>query len=118
MLCILRAVVGLNNTLAISAPLISDYVKQESRGRAVTINTLAIGLSQVFATQFLVPMTQGMNFEQSFTVSSLMMLALTLPVLFMIREPNPKEKKDRADASLQNLAINEARSDDRNVREL
>ena len=57
LLCGLRAVIGLNNTLIIGAPLISDYVKQESRGRAVAINTLAIGISQVFATQFMVPLT-------------------------------------------------------------
>ena len=45
LLCVLRAIIGLNNTLIVGAPLISDYVKQESRGRAVAINTLAIGLS-------------------------------------------------------------------------
>ena len=44
-LCTIRAVIGFNNTLIIGAPLISDYVKQESRGRAVAANTLAIGLS-------------------------------------------------------------------------
>ncbi len=62
MLCVLRAFVGLSNTLVISAPLISDYIKKESRGLAVTVNTAFIGLSQIFATQFLVPLTQEMNF--------------------------------------------------------
>ena len=62
-LCALRAVVGFNNTLTMAAPLISDYIKKESRGRAVTMNTLAIGLSQIFATQFLVPLTQEMTFD-------------------------------------------------------
>ena len=61
-LLILRAIVGLNNTLIVAAPLISDYVKLESRGRAVAINTLFIGFSQIFATQLLVPMTQSMDF--------------------------------------------------------
>lgn len=63
LLCTLRAIVGFNNTLTIAAPLISDYIKKESRGRAVTINTLSIGLSQIFATQFLVPLTQTMTFD-------------------------------------------------------
>ena len=62
-LCMLRAVVGFNNTLIVGAPLISDYVKSESRGRAVAGNTLAIGLSQVFATQFLVPVTSEMTYD-------------------------------------------------------
>jgi len=45
LLCALRATVGFSNTLAMSAPLISDYIKKESRARAVTYNTLAIALS-------------------------------------------------------------------------
>ena len=58
----------------------------------MAVNTLAIGLSQVFATQFLVPLTQRMTYDQSFSISSLMMLTLTLPTLFMIREPKNLRK--------------------------
>ena len=93
-LCALRAIVGLNNTMIMAAPLISDYVKKESRGMAVTVNTLAIGLSQVFATQFLIPFTKNMTYGESFGVSSLMMLILTVPAIFMIREPSTKAKKE------------------------
>lgn len=93
LLCILRAIIGLNNTLIIGAPLISDYVKQESRGRAVAINTLSIGISQVFSTQVLVPLTLEMSFSQSFATSALMMLVLSIPAIFMIREPAPKKQK-------------------------
>ena len=93
-LCALRAIIGLNNTLIVGAPLISDYVKQESRGRAVAINTMAIGLSQVFATQFLVPLTMDMSFADSFGISALMMLILTLPTILMVREPTPKSHQE------------------------
>ena len=87
--------IGLSNTLIVGAPLISDYVKQESRGRAVAINTMAIGISQIFATQCLVPLTLQMTFRDSFTVSAVMMLIITIPTLFMIREPSPKRPKQR-----------------------
>ena len=43
--------------------MISDYIKQESRGKAVAVSVLAIGLSIIFGTQFLVPITKKMNFE-------------------------------------------------------
>jgi len=56
------------------------------------LNTLFIGLSQIFATQLLVPITQTMTFGQAFTLSSIMMLFLTIPVLFMIREPSSSKK--------------------------
>eukprot|EP00354_Favella_ehrenbergii_P010788 CAMPEP_0170468256 /NCGR_PEP_ID=MMETSP0123-20130129/11507_1 /TAXON_ID=182087 /ORGANISM="Favella ehrenbergii, Strain Fehren 1" /LENGTH=127 /DNA_ID=CAMNT_0010734785 /DNA_START=531 /DNA_END=914 /DNA_ORIENTATION=+ len=108
LLCGLRAVIGLNNTLSMAAPLISDYVKQESRGRAVTVNTLAIALSQIYATQCLVPLTQNMNFDESFTISSLMMLILTIPTLFMIREPKPKKLASSVEnPNGENLPIND-----------
>jgi len=87
---VLRAFIGLSNTLLIAAPLISDYVKKESRGRAVTYNTFAIGLSQLFATAILVPLTQDMNFEESLDICCGMMMILTVPTLFMIREPTLK----------------------------
>ena len=63
LLCLLRAIIGLNNTLLIGAPLISDAIKHESRGKAVAISVMAIGLSMLFGTQFLVPITKNMNFE-------------------------------------------------------
>ena len=57
------------------------------------MNTLAVGLSQVFATQFLVPLTTNMSYGDSFSVSALMMMALTLPALFMVREPSTATKR-------------------------
>lgn len=103
LLCILRAIIGLNNTLIVGAPLISDYVKQDSRGAAVAVNTLAIGISQVFATQFLVPLTLTMSYGQSFGISSLMMFTLSIPVILMIREPTPKNKEPSNQENYRNL---------------
>ena len=90
LLCVLRSIIGLSNTLIVGAPLISDYVKQESRGHAVAINTFAIGLSQVFATQILFPLTIEMTYSESFGTTALIMLILTVPVLLMVREPTKK----------------------------
>ena len=35
LLCLVRAIIGMSNSLLIGAPLISDYIKKESRGQAV-----------------------------------------------------------------------------------
>ena len=37
-----------------------------------------------------------MTYSESFGISSLMMLTLTLPAIFMIREPSPKLKEGGA----------------------
>ena len=63
LLIAIRSVIGLNNALLIGTPLIADYIKQESRGKIVALCALAYGLSQIFATQFLVPFTAHMNYE-------------------------------------------------------
>ena len=54
---------------------------------------MAIGLSQVFATQILVPLTVKMSLADSFGTSALMMFTLTLPAILMVREPTPKQKE-------------------------
>lgn len=90
LLCVIRAFIGLNNTILIGAPLISDYIKQESRGKAVALSALFLGLSQVFATQFLIPFTAKMTYDESFGYTALILLTLTIPAIFMIREPSPK----------------------------
>ena len=55
---------------------------------------MAIGLSQVFATQILVPLTLKMSLGDAFGTSALMMLTLTLPAILMVREPTPKQKEE------------------------
>ena len=45
MLCLLRGVIGISTSLLCSAPLISDYIKKESRGKAVAQNLIAAVLA-------------------------------------------------------------------------
>ena len=90
--CALRAIIGMNNTLMMANPLISDYVKRESRGRAVAINTMFLGLSQFVSSQFFVPISKMMTFDGSFAFIGSTMLCLSIPVMFMIREPSIRRK--------------------------
>ena len=47
-----------------------------------------------------------MNFDDSFTVSSVMMLILTIPTLFMVREPKSKKQRQQEQAERSREAIN------------
>ena len=62
-LVILRAVIGLNNSLVIGCPLITDCIKKESRGRAISMQTFSLGVAQAFANIVLVPITLDMTFD-------------------------------------------------------
>ena len=61
----------------------------------------------VFATQVLVPLTQTMTFDQSFSLISLMMLTMTLPFLFMIREPKNKQKSAKRPQDLEHQTFSD-----------
>ena len=92
----LRVFLALANTIIIGTPLISDYIKQESRGKAIAVQSVSIGLSNVFATLVLVPLTIDMDFDDAFAVSTIVLACAAFPVLFMVREPVIKQRKEQS----------------------
>ena len=93
LLCIIRAIIGMSTSILLGAPLISDYIKKESRGQAVAQNLLAAFLGQATTSQVLIPLTIDMSYNQSFALVSLMLFALSLPLICIIREPSDKKAK-------------------------
>ena len=63
LLVVLRALIGFNNNLVIGCPLITDSIKKESRGRAISMQTMSIGIAQAFANIVLVPITLNMTYD-------------------------------------------------------
>ena len=60
-LCFVRSLIGLCNTILMGSPLIADYVKKESRGRAVALATVGMLVGEVFSVVVLVNLTAGMD---------------------------------------------------------
>ena len=59
----------------------------------MALTALSLGVSQLFATQFLVPTSHLMNFTQSFTFTAMIMLCITVPAILMLREPTKKPRR-------------------------
>ena len=90
----LRALIGLNNTLVVGCPLITDSIKKESRGRAISLQTFSLGIAQAFANMALIPLTIDMTYDQSFALCAGTMAILSFAAIFMMREPNSSKLKN------------------------
>lgn len=99
MLCLIRSMIGISNTLVNAAPLAIDYVKQESRGRAVTMNAVCVALSQLFASQIYVPLTNCLEYKAAYATVAGITLLLSVIALSMTAERKVKFQDDKSNIS-------------------
>lgn len=102
MLCVLRSIVNVSLATVDSIPFVSDYVKKESRGLACTMTAIFTGIFQMINFQILVPYSEKVSYQEAFTTVCLSLLVFILLLLFMTREPKPKQRQ----AELADLLIN------------
>ena len=76
----------------LSNPLINDYVKKESRGKALALAALGVACGEAFGMSVLFGNTKQMEMEQAFTIISLAVLVMILPFLCIVKEPVLKQK--------------------------
>ena len=74
-------------TIVDAHPLIPDYVKSESRGKAVAMAILGSIIGEVFAMTILIGMTLNMSLDQSFIFVALVCGALTCVIPIIVRDP-------------------------------
>ena len=68
-------------------PLIPDYVKSESRGRAVAIQLIGTVTGEVFAMTVFIGLSINMGLDQSFVFVAFICTMLTCVIPFIVREP-------------------------------
>ena len=61
LLTFVRTIIGVCNTLLGGSPLIADYIKNETRGSAVALQTMGMLFGEVFSMIVLVHLTAGME---------------------------------------------------------
>ena len=67
-------------------PLILDYVKSESRGRAVGMKLFGVLAGEIFTQAVLVGLTSKMTFKNSFHVVSIYLLIMVIPMFWMVKD--------------------------------
>ena len=87
LLCIVRTTLGLCNTVLTGSPLIADYIKNQSRGKAVAFSTMGMLFGEVFSMIVLVHLTAGNPVETTYTFAAAVLSALFIVPLCCLREP-------------------------------
>lgn len=86
-LVILRIMISLSYLAPNCQPLINDYVKKESRGRASSFEQFGMIFGQLFTFLVVIELVKGMSQQTAFTTVSLMILGLGLVFLVIVKEP-------------------------------
>ena len=76
----------------ISNPLINDYIKKDSRGKAVALCGIGILAGECFGVVVLLGLTKKMDLVRGFAVTSVALFILSLPLICFVTEPVIKAK--------------------------
>ena len=90
LLVFVKSLTFLLGTTVDAHPLIPDYIKSESRGKAVAIALLGTITGEVFAMIFFIGMSINMDLNKSFLFVAFVCGILTCTIPFIVREPDIK----------------------------
>ena len=89
---IVRAILQMVGVSLLGHPLVNDYVKKDSRGKAVAILGFGTLAGEAFAVVVLFGLTKRMELTQAFTVTSFILLVMSLFAIYCVTEPVIKAK--------------------------
>jgi MFS family permease len=93
---IVRILFGMSQTVIGGNPLVVDYVKKDSRGRASALANFGILLGECVCMMILVQYTKKLDSDLAFFLASLVLITMSLPLLIMIREPDLSAKESNS----------------------
>ncbi len=79
-----------------SHPLVIDYIKSESRGKATALQALGNGVGEGFAMIVLITIQMHTSAQAATIICGGIVLVMSVIVIFMIREPVLKTKKSQS----------------------
>lgn len=89
-LIIVRCLIGVTMAAPISHPLVADYVKIDSRGKATALIGCGMVLGEVTTMGVIFNYTKNMTFFKAFKTVSLIILGFSFYYLIFIKDPNMK----------------------------
>ena len=87
-LAIMRCAIGVTMSGPISHPLINDYVRKNSRGKAIALNGLGQVFGEVMAMGVLLKLSKKMTYEAAFALTGSIIIAWGLFFAIFIKNPN------------------------------
>ena len=83
-----RCAIGVTMSAPLANPLVPDYVKRSSRGRAVALNGIGFVIGEVFAMGVLFNLTKSMNYKDAFAITAGVIMVFSFFFLIAIKDPN------------------------------
>ena len=71
-------------------PLVTDYVKKNSRGKATAFQSLGLILGDLLTFAVILSITKHLDIKVSFMVAACFVVAFSISFLFIVKEPNMK----------------------------
>jgi len=87
-LALMRCAIGVTMAGPISHPLINDYVRKNSRGKAIALNGLGSVFGEVFAMGILLKLSKTLTYESAFTLTGSIIIAWGIYFSIFIKNPN------------------------------
>lgn len=86
-LIICRVILGITMAAPTAHPLIPDYIKRSSRGKAIALNGVGIVVGEVFSMGILFNLTKSMKFVDAFKVAGGLLCAFSIFFLLFVKDP-------------------------------
>lgn len=87
----LRCLLGITMCAPMAHPLIPDYIKRNSRGKAIAVNGIGFVLGEVFSIGVLFSLTKSMTYYNAFLVAGGVVAFLGVFLFMVVRDPNLKQ---------------------------
>ena len=93
-LIVLRSLIGITMAGPLANPLIADYVKKNSRGKAIALSGVGMVMGEVFSMGILFNITKNMNFFDAFAIASGVIFLFSIFFFWAIKEPDLQTIRD------------------------
>lgn len=89
----LRCLLGVTMCAPMAHPLIPDYIKRNSRGKAIAVNGVGFVLGEVFSIGVLFNMTKSMSYYNAFLVAGSVIAFFGFFLFLVIKDPSRKHMR-------------------------
>ena len=83
-----RIVLGITMAAPMAHPLIPDYVRNNSKGKAMAVNGLGYVFGEIFALGILFNWTKEFNFYDAFAIAGGLFAVFGIILFFTIKDPD------------------------------
>lgn len=97
LLVVLRCAIGITMSGPLAHPLINDYIRKNSRGKAIAINGLGGVFGEVMAMGVLLKLSKSMTYEEAFAMTALIIILFGVYFSIFVKNPNLQIIQKRVD---------------------